>query len=205
MIYDPRSAISVHVSNILDTTIYDCTHNFQIMAFRGTQKGPPKGYIPGLGRGAAGFTTRSDVGPAGSDVTPSATSSGSRAAEARAAKLAAQRQNQSGAVSEGGRFGVAPQGYIPGMGRGASSMGVGQANVGSNDGGPSSAIEENQAQSYISNYEDDDEEADRIYDEIDKRMKTKRKKMLMGILMIMKKMREGWEVHEKKSATSFVN
>jgi len=150
------------------------------MAFRGTQKGPPKGYIPGLGRGAAGFTTRSDVGPAGSDVTPSATSSGSRAAEARAAKLAAQRQNQTGVVSEGGRFGVAPQGYIPGMGRGASSMGVGQANVGSTDGGPSSAIQENRAQSHISNYEDDDEEADRIYDEVDKRMKMKRKKNADG-------------------------
>ena len=26
----------------------------------------PKGYIAGLGRGAAGFTTRSDIGPASS-------------------------------------------------------------------------------------------------------------------------------------------
>ena len=25
---------------------------------------PPPGYVPGLGRGAVGFTTRSDIGPA---------------------------------------------------------------------------------------------------------------------------------------------
>lgn len=25
---------------------------------------PPPGYVPGLGRGATGFTTRSDIGPA---------------------------------------------------------------------------------------------------------------------------------------------
>lgn len=46
--------------------------------------GPPKGYVPGLGRGALGFTTRSDVGPAA--AASAAEGTGSRSAEARAAR-----------------------------------------------------------------------------------------------------------------------
>jgi len=75
--------------------------------------GPPPGYVPGIGRGAAGFSTRSDVGPA-AQVGVAASSAdddaaggggdvgvGSRSAEARAAKLAAsQRQREGG----GGQF-----------------------------------------------------------------------------------------------------
>ena len=61
---------------------------------------PPIGYVPGFGRGASGFTTRSDIGnmAIGSKEdgdneeggAPS-TVSGSRASEQRAAKLAAQK------------------------------------------------------------------------------------------------------------------
>ena len=50
------------------------------------RKGPPKGYIPGIGRGATGFSTRSDVGPAAAGNVPQ--SSGSRAAQARLQRLA---------------------------------------------------------------------------------------------------------------------
>lgn len=60
---------------------------------------PPSGYVPGLGRGASGFTTRSDVGPAASAAAASAASKteggGSRAAESRAARLA-QQNNELG-------------------------------------------------------------------------------------------------------------
>lgn len=63
---------------------------------------PPKGYVPGLGRGASGFTTRSDIGnmdlgSKGDDdnedggAASAPTVSGSRASEQRAAKLAAQK------------------------------------------------------------------------------------------------------------------
>ena len=72
----------------------------------------PKGYVPGMGRGAAGFTTRSDIGNMASSENADG-AGGSRAAEARAAKLAAsQQQNAS-------RFGQAPSGYVAGSGRGA--------------------------------------------------------------------------------------
>jgi pre-mRNA-processing factor 6 len=50
------------------------------MSFRG--KTPPKDYVPGLGRGAAGFTTRSDVGPA-VGAAAAASGNGSRSAQAR--------------------------------------------------------------------------------------------------------------------------
>eukprot|EP00586_Coscinodiscus_wailesii_P010237 CAMPEP_0172497990 /NCGR_PEP_ID=MMETSP1066-20121228/107769_1 /TAXON_ID=671091 /ORGANISM="Coscinodiscus wailesii, Strain CCMP2513" /LENGTH=46 /DNA_ID= /DNA_START= /DNA_END= /DNA_ORIENTATION= len=33
------------------------------MSHRPINTPAPRGYIPGLGRGAAGFTTRSDIGP----------------------------------------------------------------------------------------------------------------------------------------------
>jgi len=31
---------------------------------------PPPGYVPGLGRGATGFTTRSDIGPMKDPTAP---------------------------------------------------------------------------------------------------------------------------------------
>lgn len=63
---------------------------------------PPAGYVPGLGRGASGFTTRSDIGnmalggKEGGDGdddegVSNTVGSGSRASEQRAAKLAAQK------------------------------------------------------------------------------------------------------------------
>ena len=110
----------------------------------------PKGYVAGLGRGAAGFVTQSDIGPAkarpttsaeddddpllGSNATTATTGvggSGSRAAELRAAKLAMQKmqqrqraQQQQQQLNEfSSQFGQAPVGYIAGAGRGASTYG----------------------------------------------------------------------------------
>ena len=108
---------------------------------------PPKGYVAGLGRGASGFTTRSDLGnmaagPGGTD--PSAegmvTTSGSRSAEQRAAKMQMMRSsNIGGGGGAGGAgssqqpvyqrpvgpspWGQAPAGYVAGRGRGATKMG----------------------------------------------------------------------------------
>lgn len=53
--------------------------------------GPPPGYIPGLGRGAVGFTTRSD-GAQGAAVVGDGTKS--RSAEARLVKQQQQQQQQ---------------------------------------------------------------------------------------------------------------
>jgi len=92
------------------------------------QRQPPPNYVAGLGRGATGFTTRSDIGPAreSSEITP-----------AQAEKFK-DEQNEDDVENqdldnETGLFATAP-------------------------------------------YEADDEEADLIYGEIDKRMDERRKK-----------------------------
>ena len=59
------------------------------------QRNKPTGYVGGLGRGAVGFTTRSDIGPARPGV----------------------------GADTGRQFGVAPSGYVAGAGRGATGMG----------------------------------------------------------------------------------
>ena len=73
------------------------------------KRGPPPGYVPGLGRGAAGFTTRGDVGPlgtgtasgGGADAAESGAGAGSRSAEARAARLAGERNAAGGGGGDG--------------------------------------------------------------------------------------------------------
>ncbi len=164
----------------------------------------PRGYIPGLGRGAAGFVTRSDVGPATGPVggggggvgddDPMASSampsggSGSRAAELRAAKLAMQKMQR--AQQQQSQFGIAPAGYVAGAGRGASTYGGGGGvDVGGGgDGGPvgydgggeggggDPTMESSLFSGTNEQFDDDDDEADRIYDAIDQRMSSKRRK-----------------------------
>lgn len=115
----------------------------------------PKGYVPGLGRGAAGFTTRSDIGPAVQG--PTGDVSGSRSAELRAA-----------------RFGAAPKGYVPGAGRGAGSTTGG----GGDDGPTGYDTFDGYKERLFQNqpYEQDDEEADNIYAAVEERMNAKRRK-----------------------------
>ncbi|KAL9188631.1 hypothetical protein ACHAXT_007009 [Thalassiosira profunda] len=144
----------------------------------------PKGYVPGLGRGAAGFVTRSDVGPAtarassGADdgdagtAAASATGTGSRAAELRAAKLAMQKMQR----AQQGQFGAAPAGYVAGAGRGANTYGEpGKPGEGPT-GGDQPGMEGSLFKGEEGQFDDDDDEADRIYDAIDERMNSKRRK-----------------------------
>jgi len=92
----------------------------------------PANYVPGLGRGAMGFTTRSDIVP-----------------------LAARTD-----------FGPAPKGYVPGAGRGASGFGDPRA-TGSD--GLENAADGEAARS-------DDREADAVWDAVDTRVASRRKK-----------------------------
>ncbi|CAB9519086.1 mRNA-processing factor 6 [Seminavis robusta] len=146
------------------------------MAFRGRGRAAPAGYVPGLGRGAAGFTTRSDVGPMAApgsvDDAADASGSGSRSSELRAAKMAMRQQQQK---QQQGMFGAAPQGYVPGAGRGAN---MGKAD---NEGGPTGSYDSfggynNDRPVDESQYDDDDDEADKIWAAIDERMASKRKR-----------------------------
>ena len=139
-----------------------------------SKKVAPKNYVPGLGRGASGFVTRSDIGTMETEAgVGSESSGGSRAAELRAAKLQAQRQQlqqKQGTTA----FGEAPKGYVAGAGRGAGSMGGA-------DEGPSGTYDafdgyQERPQHDESQYDDDDDEADKIWAAIDERIHNKRKR-----------------------------
>jgi pre-mRNA-processing factor 6 len=136
------------------------------MSFRPKNQAP-KGYVPGLGRGAAGFTTRSDIGPAATGPVPDV-SGGSRAAEARRAVNAANNN-----------FGQAPKGYVAGAGRGAGA--VAGSGGGTDDGPTGGGYDPFEGYQHPpttapSPYDQDDEQADQIYAEVEERMRARRKK-----------------------------
>jgi pre-mRNA-processing factor 6 len=144
------------------------------MAFRSRFNGQapqkPANYIPGIGRGATGFTTRSDVGPASSDASVViADGSSSRSAEARKALM--QHKQQTSA------FGAAPANYIAGAGRGATRF-----SRDNEDGGGGTGVYDafggyiEQADETSHQYDEDDNEADQIWAAIDERMNSKRRK-----------------------------
>lgn len=156
------------------------------MAFRGGGRGggsrfsaqPPANYVPGLGRGAAGFTTRSDVGPA---ATPAAAGSGdaafaaggSRASEARAALRASS-------AAAANAFGAAPANYVAGAGRGAARLSKGDG--GNNNDGAGTGVYDAfggymEKPSESGQYDEDDDEADKVWAAIDERMNSKRRKL----------------------------
>lgn len=154
------------------------------MSFRGRGRGAaPAGYIPGRGRGAAGFTTRSDVGPMqiAGDVDDAADGpgTGSRSSELRAAKLK-MRQPPPGAAAADGMFGAAPQGYVPGAGRGAGSASLRDQDGGGPTGSYDSFGGYNNDRPFVDGageqYDEDDDEADKIWAAIDEKMNNKRKR-----------------------------
>ncbi|CAM9407944.1 unnamed protein product, partial [Phaeothamnion confervicola] len=155
----------------------------------------PSSYVAGLGRGAAGFTTRSDIGPA---RTPGA----------------------AGADKEPD-FGPAPAGYVAGRGRGMGDLARSQSEGGAGGGGagrgrggggygggggggPPGEKEFDYSESNYDEfagyserlfgdtaYDHDDEEADRVYEAVDEHMDARRKKRREErAVEVMKKMRE---------------
>jgi len=111
----------------------------------------PKGYVPGIGRGAAGFMTRSDLGGA---VAPAPGQTGlGEGAGSRSALAKFQRENaEKQALTEGGGGGDEDKDKDFDKFEGA-------------DGGLFANAE----------YDEDDEEADRIYAEIDAHMDSRRR------------------------------
>lgn len=113
----------------------------------------PTNYVAGLGRGATGFTTRSDIGPARAPTDEKDAPAGPPVAN----------------------FGAAPAGYVAGAGRGAGSLpGVGK--VGADDDNNTDEYADDAPMFMDASYEQDDKEADLIYAAVDKKMDTRRKK-----------------------------
>lgn len=143
------------------------THAHQI----NNRAGAPSNYVAGLGRGAVGFTTRSDIGPARTPLPDPGTAGPSGAAPS------------SGAAKDPD-FGPAPVGYVAGRGRGMGDLAksnsegaAGQGRGRGRGGGGGAAGEVDLSESNYDEfsgyserlfgdtpYDNDDEEADRIYE-----------------------------------------
>ncbi|XP_024534521.1 protein STABILIZED1 [Selaginella moellendorffii] len=125
---------------------------------------PPPNYVAGLGRGATGFTTRSDIGPA------------------RAAPDLPDRSATAigGAPGPGGGVGRG-RGKAPPLGGGAAAA----AAVDDDDDADDKGYDENQKfDEFEGNdvglfatgeYDEDDKEPDQIWESVDKRMDSRRK------------------------------
>eukprot|EP01031_Cornospumella_fuschlensis_P035849 gene35849-43481_t len=124
----------------------------------------PSNYVAGVGRGAMGFTTRSDIGPA----RPAASTPGASVIDPQ--------------------FGQAPPGYVAGRGRGMGDLARAQA--GQDTAAPSGDVDrmdysESNYDEFAGYgerlfasgaYEEDDAEADQIYDQVDELMEGRRKR-----------------------------
>ena len=109
---------------------------------------PPPGYIPGVGRGAIGFVTRNDVGPA--SAAPEL------GAAAGAARAGGRREGEEGEGAEGEEGGGA-RGRGGGGGGGGDAFGSGRLFA-------------------TAAYDAEDAEADRIYEGVEKRMEERAKR-----------------------------
>eukprot|EP00455_Lapot_gusevi_P044895 TRINITY_DN5682_c0_g1_i2.p1 TRINITY_DN5682_c0_g1~~TRINITY_DN5682_c0_g1_i2.p1 ORF type:complete len:977 (+),score=316.05 TRINITY_DN5682_c0_g1_i2:61-2931(+) len=138
----------------------------------------PVNYVAGLGRGAVGFTTRSDIGPARNLGDPG---------------LAVPIRGET-PMRRVVSFGQAPTGYVAGRGRGVAGFGGGgEGAEGAPAAGGAGGKEDDDRRDYSESnfdsfngyseslfgsdapYEEDDKEADLIYDAIDRRMDSRRK------------------------------
>lgn len=124
----------------------------------------PSNYVAGVGRGAMGFTTRSDIGPARPAIAPT------------------EGQGDP-------QFGQAPAGYIAGRGRGMGELAKGQGELSEKqnqqevDRGDYSESNYDEFSGYGEKlftsgtpYGEDDAEADNIYDSVDDFMEGRRKR-----------------------------
>ncbi|CAI5731601.1 unnamed protein product [Hyaloperonospora brassicae] len=130
--------------------------------------GAPANYVPGLGRGAVGFTTRSDIGPARAPMTQDGT------------------QDAPFLPPAGRGRGVEIAGAGPGAGRGSGTAGMGgfgREKDENEDFGDYSETNYDEFSGYSSRglfqdtpYDQDDKEADDTYEQVDERMDSRRKR-----------------------------
>ena len=150
----------------------------------GNSAAVPANYVAGVGRGAMGFTTRSDIGPA------------------RIAPAVPTPPVMGVPITAGidPQFGVAPVGYVAGRGRGMGELARAQGELpgaappsapggfgrddGEGDRGDYSESNYDEFSGYSGSlfanygqYDDDDREADKIYASVDDAMEARRKRV----------------------------
>ena len=169
----------------------------------------PTNYVAGLGRGAVGFTTRSDIGPAreAANTAPGGGLQGMQGPGAMPPPPPMGAMQGLGPGQHGPErtdYGQAPEGYVAGMGRGMGDKAIEQ--------GETNPIKEKLARETAdlnernfdqfsgyggsifgdsTPYENDDAEADRVYEAVDERMDSRRKRAREAKLVeTMKRFRE---------------
>ena len=124
---------------------------------------PPKGYIAGVGRGAVGFVTRSDLGSGGANsemATAAATGRGVVLGAGRGVAAATGIQ----ALKKLAASGTAP---------GASAAGGAAPNTNFSEANFDKFAGYSERLFGDTPYDDDDREADRVYNEVDERMEQR--------------------------------
>jgi len=141
-------------------------------------KGAPSGYVAGAGRGAVGFSTRSDIGP-GAVGAKGVLPTGMSAPTLGSAPVGyvAGRGRGLGVPMADAKFGAAPSGYVAGRGRAMGSLAAGQGEAA--DTGDYSESNFDAFAGFSGSlfaqaaYDEDDAEADRIYDQVDRQVEAR--------------------------------
>lgn len=116
----------------------------------------PENYVAGLGRGATGFTTRSDLGPAREGPTP--------------------EQIQDALAKRAALLGAAPPTAYGASGRGEKGGDKDKAEKADEEEDDRFQDPENETGLFAyGQYDRDDDEADQIYQEVDEKMDRRRK------------------------------
>ena len=154
----------------------------------------PGGYVAGMGRGAVGFTTRSDIGSARSTEPPEV-----KFGQAPAGYVAGRGYSGFGTAGMSAAAMDAGPGLGGGAGRGRGGPNASSSSSSSSAGGGSAPTSDYSDSMWDANmgyggerlfannaYEEDDAEADRIYDAVDARMegrhgKRQREQSMLGL------------------------
>lgn len=137
---------------------------------------PPPGYIPGAGRGAVGFMTRSDIGPArvapelgGQSATPGVVLGAGRGVAASTGAAALRAMGSSGTVPGAGRAGAGAAAAAPAKEKEKEKDDAPEGNYDSFAGYSERLFSD-------APYDADDAEADRVYASVDARMDQRNKR-----------------------------
>ena len=126
----------------------------------------PENYVAGLGRGATGFTTRSDLGPARSGWYPRQHNVSGTLADANPVTGPSEDQIKDALAKRAAQLGAAPP----------TAYGATEKKEENDEDDDRFQDPENEVGLFANGaYDRDDDEADRIYQEVDEKMEKRRK------------------------------
>ena len=140
----------------------------------------PAGYVAGMGRGAVGFSTRSDIGPGAAAARSAGVLAtgmpGPGLGGPPSGYVAGRGRGLGGVPMADAQFGVAPAGYVAGRGRGMGALATQQQQSGGNDFDDDNDDSRHESAGPLvgqAMYDQDDADADRIYNQVDERVEAR--------------------------------